>query len=161
MNEFSLSGYELSPLRKGDLNLYRGRGNGLPPILLLTAEGDSVGSIKRLEHEYALRTELNAAWAVRPIALSHQNGRLTLLCEDPGGDPLDRVIDGPLKISEFLHIAVPLAGAVRRMHERGLIHKDMKPANVLVDPANGGVWLTGFGIASRLLRERQTRSRLK
>ena len=41
------------------------------------------------------------------------------------------------------------------MHERGLIHKDIKPANILVDVASGGVWLTGFGIASRLPRERQ------
>jgi serine/threonine protein kinase len=41
------------------------------------------------------------------------------------------------------------------MHARGLIHKDIKPANILVDAASGGVWLTGFGIASRLPRERQ------
>jgi serine/threonine protein kinase len=33
------------------------------------------------------------------------------------------------------------------VHERGLIHKDIKPANVLVDAASGRVWLTGFGIA--------------
>jgi len=127
----------------------------LPPILLVTAEDDSVGSFKRLEHEYGLKAELNSAWAARPIALSHQNGRSSLLCEDPGGSPLDRMLGGPLKIREFLRIAIPLVGAVRRMHERGLIHKDMKPANVLVDPAREGVWLTGFGIASRLPRERQ------
>ncbi len=40
------------------------------------------------------------------------------------------------------------------MHGQGLIHKDVKPANALVDEA-GHVWLTGFGIASRLPRERQ------
>ena len=155
MNEFSLSGYLLSPLRKGDLSFYRGQGSGLPPILLVTADDDSVVSLKRLEHEYELRTELNSAWAAQPIALSQQNGRLALLCQDPGGDPLDRVLSFPLSTTEFLRIAIPLAGAVRQMHEQGLIHKDMKPANILVAPANGGVWLTGFGIASRLPRERQ------
>jgi len=41
------------------------------------------------------------------------------------------------------------------MHDRRIIHKDIKPANVFVNRATGQVWLTGFGIASRLLRERQ------
>jgi serine/threonine protein kinase len=153
--EFSLSGYVLSPLRKGDLSLYRGRGNESPPILLATGEDGSAASFRRLEHEYELKAELNSAWAARPIALSQRNGRLALLYEDPGGDPLDRMLGGPMRILEFLRIAIRLAGAVRRMHERGLIHKDIKPSNVLVDPVNGGVWLIGFGIASRLPRERQ------
>ena len=41
------------------------------------------------------------------------------------------------------------------MHEGKLIHKDVKPANVLVNSATGQVRLIGFGIASRLPRERQ------
>src|SRR6202008_4781432 len=55
----------------------------------------------------------------------------------------------------FLDIAIPLVGALRQMHERGLIHRDIKPANILVDSASGRVWLTGFGIASRLPHEHQ------
>ena len=52
----------------------------------------------------------------------------------------------------------PLGGisaALGRLHEGGLIHKDIKPANILVDSATGKIWTTGFGIASRLPRERQ------
>jgi serine/threonine protein kinase len=45
---------------------------------------------------------------------------------------------------------------LNKLHKRGLIHKDIKPANILADMAGGGVWLTGFGIASRLPRERQS-----
>jgi PAS domain S-box-containing protein len=151
-----LSGYAVSPLREGDIALYRGSGNGLSPILLVAAaEETSLDSVERLEHEYALKVELDADWAARPVALTRYNDRLTLVLEDPGGVPLDRLLGRPLDISHFLRIAIPLAGALRRVHERGLIHKDIKPANILVDAASGGVWLTGFGIASRLPREHQ------
>jgi PAS domain S-box-containing protein len=150
-----LSGYVFSTLREGDIALYRGSGNGLTPILLVAAEETSPGCVERLEHEYALKSELDAEWAARPVALTHDNGRMTLVLEDPGGTPLDQLLGRPLDVSHFLRIAIPLAGALRRVHERGLIHKDIKPANILVEPASSGIWLMGFGIASRVPRERQ------
>src|SRR6202790_4534710 len=150
-----LSSYAFSPLREGDIALYRGSGNGLAPILLVAAEETSLGCVERLEHEYALKAELDADWAARPVALTRYNDRMTLVLEDPGGAPVDRLLGRPLDVSHFLRIAIPLAGTLRRVHERGLIHKDIKPANILLDAASGGVWLTGFGIASRLPRERQ------
>jgi serine/threonine protein kinase len=152
---YELSGCVVSPLRDGDIALYRGSGTGLSPILLVAAEETSLGCVERLEHEYALKSELDADWAARPVALTHSNGSMALVLEDPGGEPLDRLLGRPLDLSHFLRIAIPLAAALRQMHERGLIHKDIKPANILVDAASGGVWLTGFGIASRLPRERQ------
>lgn len=153
MNE--LSSYVLLPLREGDIALFRGSGNGLPPILLVAAGEASLSAVKRLEHEYALKAELDADWSVRPVALTHYNRGMALVLEDPGGEPLDRLLGRPLEASHFLRIAIPLVGALRRVHERGLIHRDIKPANILVDAAGDGVWLTGFGIASRLPRERQ------
>src|SRR6202140_3965904 len=142
-----LLGYVLSPLRKGDIELYRGSGNGLAPTLLVAAEETSLGCVERLQHEYALKAELDADWAGRPVALTRHNDRMTLVLEDPGGVPVDRLLGRPLDLLHFLRIAIPLAGALRQVHERGLIHKDIKPANILVDTASGGVWLTGFGIA--------------
>ncbi len=56
----------------------------------------------------------------------------------------------------FLHVAVGIATALSGVHKRGLIHKDVKPANILVNSATGEIRLMGFGIASRLPRERQT-----
>src|SRR5438477_1179277 len=47
------------------------------------------------------------------------------------------------------------------LRKGGLIHKDLKPANVIVKPATFQVWLTGFGIASRLVRERQNATPLE
>src|SRR6201981_3491209 len=153
MNE--LSGYVFSSLREGDIAHYRGSGNGLAPILLVAAVESSPGCVERLELEYALKSELDADWAARPVALTRHDERMTLVLEDPGGTPLDRLLGRPLDVSHFLRIAIPLAGALRQVHERGLIHKDIKPANILVDAASGGVWLTGFGLASRLAREHQ------
>jgi serine/threonine protein kinase len=60
-----------------------------------------------------------------------------------------------MESSRFLLFAVGLTTAVGRLHERGFIHKDIKPTNILVDSASGYVWLTGFGIASSLPRQRQ------
>jgi len=154
-----LVGYVLETLRLGsEYILYRGRSAGsAAPILVLApaAAQPSPANLKRLEHEYTLASQLDPAWAVQPSALACRDGRTMLVFEDPGGEPLDRLLGTPLEISEFLHIAIPLADTLRRVHERGLIHKDIKPANVLVDMGNGGLWLTGFGIASRLPREWQ------
>ncbi|WP_220089850.1 hypothetical protein, partial [Pseudomonas aeruginosa] len=94
MNE--LLSYVFSPLREGDIALYRGSGNGLAPILLVTAEETSLGCVERLEHEYALKYELDVDWAARPVALTHHNDRMTLVLADPGGAPLDRLLGRPL-----------------------------------------------------------------
>ena len=115
----------------------------------------SPAAIARLQHAFELRNELDPAWAARPLRLVTDNGRLTLLSEDPGGEPLLRLLGQPWEITSFLRFAIGLAAALARLHGRGLIHKDIKPANILVNNATWAVWLTGFGIASHLPRERQ------
>ncbi len=157
-----LSGYVLEPLREGpDFTLYRGwqHGNAAPVLAIaLTAQHPSPLSLRRLEHEYSLALELDPAWAAKPLTLVRHKGRTILVLEDPGGDPLDLVLERdqgrPLDLTRVLHIAVGLASALEQVHRHGLIHKDIKPPNVLVDDA-GNVWLTGFGIASRLPHEHQ------
>ena len=118
------------------------------------SEHPTPGLVDRLAHEYGLKDELDGAWAVRPLELVRERGRTMLLLEDPGGEPLDRLLGQPMEMARFLRLAAGLSAALRQLHERGLIHKDIKPANVLVDAA-GNVRLMGFGIASRLPRERQ------
>jgi PAS domain S-box-containing protein len=156
------SDYVLEPLREAaDFTLYRGRQHGNPsPVLAvaLDAEQPSSQSLRRLEHEYSLAADLDPEWAAKPLALTRHEGRTILTLEDPGGEPLDRVLERnkgqPLDLTRFLRIAIGLATALCQVHRRGLIHKDIKPANVLVDDASN-VWLTGFGIASQLPNERQ------
>jgi serine/threonine protein kinase len=50
-----------------------------------------------------------------------------------------------MEMTQFLRFAVGLATALSRLHKRGLIHKNVKPTNVLVNSATGEVWLMGFG----------------
>ena len=123
--------------------------------VVLAAEPPAPAELDRLVHEYGLKDELGSAWAARPLELVRERGRSLLVLEDPGGEPLDRLLGQPMTIESFLRLAVGIATALVQVHQRGLIHKDIKPANVLVNSETGQVWLMGFGIASRLPRERQ------
>src|SRR4029077_11840178 len=64
------------------------------------------------------------------------------------------LVGQPLDIAVLLRVAIGVAASVGRAHERGLVHRDLKPANILTDVATGRAWLMGFGLASRLPRER-------
>src|ERR1700736_5598388 len=124
--------------------------------VLSASEHPTPGFVDRLAHEYGLKDELDGLSAARPLALVREHGRTMLLLEDPGGEPLGRLLGRPMEVGQFLTLAIGLSAALRRLHERGLIHKDIKPSNVLVNSATAEVRLMGFGIASRLPRERQS-----
>ncbi|HTC44921.1 MAG TPA: AAA family ATPase [Steroidobacteraceae bacterium] len=128
------------------------------PVLAvaLTAERPSPQSARRLEHEYALASDLDSAWAARPLALTRYGGCALLVLKDPGGEPLDLLIareQGQMfELARFLRLAIGLAAALGQVHRQGLIHKDIKPSHALVDES-GRAWFTGFGIASKLRHE--------
>ncbi|MBV9112872.1 MAG: protein kinase, partial [Hyphomicrobiales bacterium] len=132
--------------------------NGKRAVLLVMPAADqpSRSSLDRLTHEYQLKDELDGAWAARPLDLVRDAGRTMLVLEDAGGEPLGRLLGAPMEVGSFLRLAIATAGALGKLHRRGLVHKDIKPVNILVDAATGEVRLTGFGIASRLPRERQS-----
>src|SRR6185503_12995637 len=81
-------------------------------------------------------------------------GRPALVLDDPGGELLLQRAGMPMDVGDVLRVTAGLAAALRQLHGRGLIHKDIKPAHVMTDWATGRVWLRGFGLASRLPRER-------
>jgi len=137
---------------------WRRSSDGQPTAVLalfLTAEHPLPESLDRLSHEYRLRDQLDGAWALRPLDLAREQGRTVLVLDDPGGEPLEVLLRAPLGVEGFLRLAIGIAVALGKLHQCGLIHKDLKPAHILVNCADGRVRLTGFGLASRLPRERQ------
>src|SRR5271156_6370256 len=124
-------------------------------VALPAAEHPTPAALDRLAYEYGLKDELEGAWAVRPLAFAREVGRSMPVLEDTRSEPLDRLFGAPMQVHSFLQLAIKIAAALTQVHRRGLVHKDIKPANILVDPTTGEVKLTGFGIASRLSRERQ------
>src|SRR5580692_7701559 len=123
--------------------------------VLPAAEHPTAATLDRLAREYGLKDELDGAWAVRPLELVRERGRIMLVLEDTRSEPLHRLLGPPMEVRSFLRLAITAAAALTQVHRRGLVHKDIKPANILVNRTTGAVKLTGFGIASRLPRERQ------
>ena len=111
-------------------------------------------TVDRLAHEYGLRGQLDAGWALQPQALERINGKPRLVLGDPGGQPLSALLVAPLGVETCLELAIEISVALGRMHLAGLVHRDLKPHHILVGCDDGKVRLTGFGLASRLPRER-------
>src|SRR4051812_45457509 len=95
--QMDLAGYTLGTLHQdGDFVLCRGRAatggsKGPPSVLVLLPRSEHPGPelVRMLSHELCLQGELDAAWAVRPLALVQHQGRAALIFEDPLGEPLD------------------------------------------------------------------------
>ena len=112
-----LSRYVFETLREDEEFAFcRGRKDDgeLPTILLVApvSEHPVPAILERLEHEYSLRDELVSDWAARPLTLVRREGRPMLILEDPGGEPLDRLLGEPMELSRFLRFAVGLAAAM-------------------------------------------------
>src|ERR1700751_3849828 len=163
-----LSQYVFEALRKDDkFVLYRGKSKGDGSGILVVSpvtEYPPPQILQWQEHAYSLREELDPAWAARPIAIARHWDRTVLVLEDPGGEPLGQLLGQPSERSHavgplgdlglFLRVAIGLSRAVGQLHQSGIIHKDIKPGNVLVNSVTGQCWLRGFGFASRFPRER-------
>jgi PAS domain S-box-containing protein len=119
------------------------------------AEHPTPATISRLTHEYGLKDYLDHPWALRPRELVREHGQTMLVLESTNARPLDQIIGPGAPVDMFLGLAITVTNAVARLHQSGLVHKDLKASNILIDTTSGEVRLTGFGIATRLPRERQ------
>jgi PAS domain S-box-containing protein len=160
-----LAQYKLEQVRRdAELVLFRGlrkvREEGIRPSILVrvpVADPPTPATVRRMQEEYALRSELDPGYVVRPISMVQVHGRPMEILEDPLGTPLDLLLlNGAMGIAHFLRLAVRVAAALDHVHSRGLVHKDIKPANILVNAAGDQAWLMGLGMASCVSRERQS-----
>ena len=124
-------------------------------VVLPAAERPTPAALGRLAHERGLKDDLDGAWAVRPLELVRERRSDHAGARGHPERAARAVARGAHGSGGFLRLAIEVAAALTQVHRRGLVHKDIKPANILVDPTSGTVKLTGFGIASRLPRERQ------
>jgi serine/threonine protein kinase len=94
------------------------------------AEHPSPAGLDRLAHEFGLKDELDAAWALRPLELKRDRGRTMLVLENSGGEPLARLLGSPMEVPRFLRLAIGTTAALGKVHQHGLIHRDIKPATL-------------------------------
>lgn len=108
----------------------------------------------RLEHEFNLTYGLEDPGIVPPLALERTMDLSLLVFLDDQVYSLNRYIEGrSMPLESFLEIALQLVSILGRIHSRDIVHKDIKPSNIIIDPDTLSVKLTGFGIATIIGRE--------
>ena len=133
-------------------------------LKVLKAEYPTLEQINRLNHEYQTTANLDLEGVVKVYSLETHQNRLVLVAEDFGGISLKQFLttDTPLiplqKGGEltFLSIAVQVTQALVSLHANQIIHKDIKPSNIIINPQTGQVKITDFSIASGLNQDIQT-----
>ncbi|BCM88195.1 serine/threonine-protein kinase PknB [Abditibacteriota bacterium] len=120
-------------------------------VKMLRGEVPSPHDILRLQHEYEITRTLPPICAVQACNFEVHRYGVALILEDFGGISLQGQIPRQgFDLPTFFAIAIPLAQSLSQVHESKIIHKDIKPRNVIVNSATGEVRLTGFAISSRL-----------
>ena len=128
-------------------------------IKALIADYPTLEEIMQLRHEYEISRHLNLEGIVKPYGLENHRNGLALILEDSKGESLKKFLNGrQLELKEFLEIAIQLADTLGKLHDHKIIHKDIKPTNIIITPATLQVKITDFSIATRLSRETQTLS---
>jgi predicted ATPase/signal transduction histidine kinase len=126
------------------------------PVAIKVPNGDypSFKQILQLRHQYALALNLQIPGIIKPLALERYGNGYALVMEDSGGISLSEYADSkPLPLRELLAIALSTANILQQLKERRVIHKDIKPQNILINPETKEIKLIDFSIASLLPRE--------
>ena len=128
-------------------------------VKTLKAEYPTLSDITRLRHEYQILHSLNVEAIIKAISLESYKNGLALILEDSGSESLNDWMKGKkLTIIQFLSLGFQLVSALAEIHKHNIIHKDVKPQNIIINPATEKVQIIDFSIASRLEQENSTLS---
>jgi predicted ATPase/GAF domain-containing protein/tRNA A-37 threonylcarbamoyl transferase component Bud32 len=138
---------------------YRKSDQGTVIIKITRNKYPALKDIAKLKHEYNLLMPLNISGIVKPLAIEDYRQSLALILEDFGGVSIkDLLAHQPIAIDAFLPMAIAIATTLGEIHQNNIIHKDIKPSNIIINPAENIVKITDFGISTQLLREEQSLS---
>lgn len=125
-------------------------------LKVLRQEYPTFNDLLQFRHQYTITKNLDIAGIVRPLSLETYRNGYVLVMEDFGGISLrDYTENQSLSLQEVLEIAKNLASILHKLHQNRIIHKDIKPANVILHPETKEVQLIDFSIASLLPKETQ------
>ncbi|MFN6461057.1 MAG: AAA family ATPase [Nostoc sp. DedVER02] len=127
-------------------------------IKLLKADYPTVKEIAQIKHEYEIIQNLNIAGVIKTHKLiNYDNGYsngLAMVLEDFGGESLKYQISTTgFEVTKFLNIASQITETLGELHNHHIIHKDIKPENILYNPNTEKIKLIDFSIASLLSKE--------
>ena len=130
------------------------------PVAIKTLRPEALGrdgvALERFKQEIRLARKITHRNVVRTYDLGEIGGTYYLTMEYVEGTPLKQLITarGPLPIAVTLTIGKQLCRALEVAHEQGVIHRDIKPQNIVVEP-NGFLKVMDFGIARLANRPRE------
>ncbi|QLE56488.1 ATP-binding sensor histidine kinase [Nostoc sp. TCL26-01] len=129
----------------------------LPVVIkLLTSEYPSFNELLQFRNQYTISKNLNIPGIIHPLALETYANGYILVMADTGEISLREYIKtNILSLGEILAIVIQLSNIFQDLHHNCVIHKDVKPANILIHPQTKKVQLIDFSIASLLPKETQ------
>ncbi|MEG4248775.1 AAA family ATPase [Microcoleus sp. Pol10D4] len=123
-------------------------------VKTLNTEYPTIEEITRLRHEYKISSNLKVEGIVQPYSLEKYKNSFAFILEDCGGQSLKHHLAGKsIKIQKFLPLAIQVAQTLGEVHQNQIIHKDIKPSNIIITPDFQQVKITDFSMATRLSRE--------